>query len=101
MEAVIFTADPAVPGVISSESPLPAWGWSLIFVLAVLLIQYLGVQLSTRVQLTLALVSIIAVTVFLDQGDHRCADEQPARVQPDRGVGRMDGDPVRGDVRGA
>ena len=65
MEAVIFTADPAVPGVISSESPLPAWGWSLIFVLAVLLIQYLGVQLSTRVQLTLALVSILAVTVFL------------------------------------
>ena len=36
MEAVIFTADPAVPGVISSESPLPAWGWSLMFVLAVL-----------------------------------------------------------------
>jgi amino acid transporter len=64
MEFVIFTADPAVPGVISSESPLPAWGWSVLWVLIVALILYLGVQLSTRVQLTLALVSIVAVTVF-------------------------------------
>jgi amino acid transporter len=64
MEFVIFTADPAVPGVISSESPLPAWAWSLLWVLIVALILYLGVQLSTRVQLTLALVSIIAVTLF-------------------------------------
>jgi amino acid transporter len=61
---VIFTADPAVPGVISSSSPLPMWAWSLIFVAAVFLIQYLGVRISTRVQLTLALVSAVVVLVF-------------------------------------
>jgi amino acid transporter len=61
---VIFTADPAVPGVISSESPLPMWAWSLLYVAAVFLIQYLGVQLSTRVQLTLALVSAVVVLAF-------------------------------------
>jgi len=64
MEWVIFTADPAVPGVISSESPLPAWAWSLIFVVGVFLLQYLGVKISTRVQLALALVSAIAVLLF-------------------------------------
>jgi amino acid transporter len=64
MEWVIFTNDPAVPGVISSKSPLPGWAWSLIFVAAVFLIQYLGVQLSTRVQLALALVSAVAVFAF-------------------------------------
>jgi amino acid transporter len=61
---VIFTVDPAVPGVISSESPLPMWAWSLIYVAAVFLIQYLGVQISTRVQLSLALVSAIVVLIF-------------------------------------
>ncbi|MDP9302192.1 MAG: APC family permease [Actinomycetota bacterium] len=61
---VIFTADPAVPGVISSTSPLPMWTWSLIFVAGVFLIQYLGVRLSTRVQLTLALVSAAVVLAF-------------------------------------
>jgi amino acid transporter len=61
---VIFTADPAVPGVISSESPLPMWVLSVIYVAAVFLIQYLGVQLSTRVQLTLALVSAAVVLAF-------------------------------------
>jgi len=64
MEFVIFTADPAVPGVLSSASPLPGWAWSLIFVAGVFLIQYLGVQLSTRVQLVLALVSALAVLAF-------------------------------------
>lgn len=63
-EFVIFTADPSVPGVISSASPLPGWGWSLIFVAVVFLVQYLGVQLSTRVQLALALVSAVAVLAF-------------------------------------
>jgi amino acid transporter len=61
---VIFTADPAIPGVISSESPLPMWAWSLLYIGAVFLIQYLGVQLSTRVQLTLALISAVVVLAF-------------------------------------
>jgi amino acid transporter len=61
---VIFTVAPATPGVISSESPLPMWVWSLLYVAAVFLIQYLGVRLSTRVQLTLALVSAVVVLAF-------------------------------------
>jgi amino acid transporter len=61
---VIFTVDPAVPGVISSSSPLPMWGWSLIFVAAVFLLQYLGVHISTRAQLTLALASAVVVLAF-------------------------------------
>jgi amino acid transporter len=64
MEWVIFTEVPEVPGVISSASPLPGWAWSLIFVAGVFLIQYLGVQISTRVQLALALVSALAVLAF-------------------------------------
>ena len=64
MHDVIFTADPAVPGVISSESPLPMWAWSMFYVGAIFLIQYLGVQLSTRVQLALALISAVVVLAF-------------------------------------
>ena len=43
---------------------MPAWAWSAIFVAAVFLIMYLGVELSTRVQLTLALVSALALLAF-------------------------------------
>jgi amino acid transporter len=60
----IFTADPAFPGVFDVESPLPVWGWSLVFVAAVFLVMYLGVQISTRVQLVLSLVSAAAVLAF-------------------------------------
>jgi amino acid transporter len=61
---VIFEAVPGAQAVISSESPLPMWAWSLIYVAAVFLIQYVGVRLSTRVQLTLALVSALVVFIF-------------------------------------
>jgi amino acid transporter len=61
---VIFQAVPDAQAVISSESPLPMWAWSLIYVAAIFLIQYLGVRLSTRVQLTLALVSALVVLIF-------------------------------------
>jgi len=64
MHDVIFTADPAVPGVLSSSSPLPMWGWSAIFIALVFFIQYLGVQISTRAQLTLALASAVVVLAF-------------------------------------
>jgi amino acid transporter len=64
MEYVIFTAVPEVPGVLDSESPLPGWAWSLIFVIGVFLLQYLGVKISTRVQLALAAVSVVAVLLF-------------------------------------
>jgi amino acid transporter len=59
-----FTADPASPGIVSAKSPLPTWAWSVIFVAAVFLIMYLGVRISTRVQLTLSLISVLVVLVF-------------------------------------
>jgi len=64
MHDVIFTADPAVPGVVSSSSPLPMWAWSLVFVAVIFLVQYLGVHISTRAQLTLALASAVVVLAF-------------------------------------
>ena len=64
MHDVIFTADPAVPGVLSSSSPLPMWAWSVLFIVGVFVIQYLGVRISTRVQLTLALASAAVVLAF-------------------------------------
>ena len=60
----LFTADPSAPGVLSAKSPLPVWAWSVIFVAAIFLIMYLGVQISTRVQLTLSLVSAAVVLAF-------------------------------------
>ena len=47
-----------------SVNPLPGWAWSLIFLAIVALVLYFGVRISTRVQLALALISIIVVTVF-------------------------------------
>ena len=43
---------------------LPTWAWSLIYVGLVFLILAAGVQISTRVQLMLALVSMVVVLVF-------------------------------------
>ena len=60
----IFTLDPAVPGVIGSESPLPIWAWSALFAALIFVVLYFGVQISTRVQLTLALVSAAVVLAF-------------------------------------
>jgi amino acid transporter len=45
-------------------NPLPGWTWSLIFLAVVAAILYFGVRISTRVQLVLALIPIIVVTVF-------------------------------------
>ncbi len=43
---------------------MPVWAWSLVFAAMVFVVLYLGVQISTRVQLTLALVSAVVVLVF-------------------------------------
>jgi amino acid transporter len=47
-----------------ADPPLTPLLWSLIFVLARFLILYLGVEISTRTQLTLALVSAVVVLAF-------------------------------------
>jgi amino acid transporter len=60
----LFTSDPAVPGVFGAKSPLPVWGWSVVFALLIFVVLYFGVQISTRVQLSLALVSVAVVLAF-------------------------------------
>ncbi len=45
-------------------NPLPSWAWTLLLIALIAAIMYFGVQLSTRSQLTLALVSILVVTIF-------------------------------------
>jgi amino acid transporter len=43
---------------------LPIWVWDAIFALLLFVVLYFGVKISTRVQLTLALVSIAVVLIF-------------------------------------
>jgi amino acid transporter len=43
---------------------LPIWLWDAIFAAGLFAVLYLGVQISTRVQLTLALISIAVVMIF-------------------------------------
>jgi amino acid transporter len=46
-----------------SVNPLPTWAWTLLIALIGAII-YFGVRISTRSQLTLALVSMVAVVIF-------------------------------------
>lgn len=46
------------------REPLPIWAWNTIWAVALFLILYLGVRISTRVQLTLALISMAVVLAF-------------------------------------
>jgi amino acid transporter len=46
-------------------TPLPAIGWDIILALLLAVVLYVGVALSTRVQLTLALISILVVLIFM------------------------------------
>ncbi|HKA96788.1 MAG TPA: amino acid permease [Streptosporangiaceae bacterium] len=45
-------------------NPLPSWAWTLLLIALIAAILYLGVRISTRSQLTLALVSMTAVLIF-------------------------------------
>src|SRR5215467_10087632 len=47
-----------------SVNPLPSWAWTLLLIALIGSIIYFGVRISTRSQLTLALVSMIAVVIF-------------------------------------
>jgi len=47
-----------------NKAPLPAWAWSAILIALLMAVLYTGVRLSTRAQLVLALVSLLAVTAF-------------------------------------
>jgi amino acid transporter len=62
-----YVHDNLMPGVFSVEGGLfPIWAWDLIFAFGLFVVLYFGVQISTRVQLTLALVSVaVVLTYFL------------------------------------
>lgn len=62
-----YIHDSLMPGVFSIEGGLvPIWAWDLIIALGLFVVLYFGVQISTRVQLTLALVSVaVVLTYFL------------------------------------
>ena len=45
-------------------NPLPFWAWTLLVIALIGAVLYLGVRISVRAQLVLALVSMIAVTAF-------------------------------------
>ncbi len=79
---------------------LPSWAWSLIYVGLVFLVLAAGVQISTRLQLLLALVSAAVVLAFFINVIINAPENSLTRVQPGRGS-ELHGDPVRRPVRRA
>jgi amino acid transporter len=59
-----YVHDNLWPVLFEADSPLPIWLWDAIFATLLFAVLYFGVQISTRVQLTLALISIAVVLVF-------------------------------------
>jgi len=53
------------PGLFDGDlAPGPIWMWDAILTLGLFAVLYFGVKISTRVQLTLALVSVVVVLIF-------------------------------------
>jgi len=53
------------PGLFDGDlAPGPIWMWDAILTLGLFVVLYFGVKISTRVQLTLALVSVVVVLIF-------------------------------------
>ncbi len=60
-----YVHDNLMPGVFSVDGGLmPIWAWQVLFALGLFAVLYFGVQISTRVQLTLALISVAVVLVY-------------------------------------
>ena len=60
-----YVHDNLMPVVFSVDGGLlPIWVWQVIFALGLFAVLYFGVQISTRVQLTLALISVAVVLVY-------------------------------------
>ena len=69
-----YVKDSLLPTLEIGWLDLPIWLWDAIFAVGLFAVLYFGVQISTRVQLTLALISIAVVliffiTVIVDLGD--------------------------------
>ncbi|HYF12532.1 MAG TPA: APC family permease [Actinomycetota bacterium] len=59
-----YVHDNLWPTLFNGESPLPIWLWDAILAIGLFAVLYFGVQISTRVQLTLALISVAVVLIF-------------------------------------
>ena len=59
-----YVHDSLWPLIFNGESPLPIWLWDVVFAVFLFAVLYFGVQISTRVQLTLALISIAVLLIF-------------------------------------
>jgi amino acid transporter len=60
-----YVHDNLMPVVFSVDDGLmPIWAWQVLFAVGLFLVLYYGVQISTRVQLTLALISVAVVLVY-------------------------------------
>jgi amino acid transporter len=59
-----YVADTLWPAFFEQESPLEIWVWDVIFAAGLFAVLYFGVQISTRIQLTLALISMTVVLIF-------------------------------------
>ena len=93
-----YVHDNLMPVVFSVEGGLfPIWVWDLIFALGLFVVLYFGVQISTRVQLTLALISVaVVLTYFLSiiirlGGDNDFAKAFDPNPSPDGFSGIMFG----------
>jgi amino acid transporter len=59
-----YVHDILLPTLGVKDEVLPIWAWNAIWAVILFIVLYFGVQISTRVQLTLALVSVLAVLAF-------------------------------------
>jgi amino acid transporter len=59
-----YVHDTLLPTLGAEGGWLPIWAWDVVWAAALFLVLFLGVQISTRVQLTLALVSLVVVLLF-------------------------------------
>lgn len=60
-----YVHDNLLPGVFSiDDGIMPIWAWQALFALGLFVVLYFGVQISTRVQLALALISVAVVLVY-------------------------------------
>jgi amino acid transporter len=60
-----YVHDTLLPTLGVDGGVLPVWLWNVVWAVILFFVLYLGVQISTRVQLTLALVSVAVVVLFL------------------------------------
>jgi len=93
-----YVHDNLMPVVFSVEGGLfPIWVWQAIFALGLFAVLYFGVQISTRVQLTLALISVaVVLTYFISViirlgGDNDFAKAFNTNPSPDGFTGIMFG----------